>query len=109
MTITFVKKILASGEPCPKCRDVEARLDAGGHWPAIDRIAVADERDPTSDGLVLAARYGVERAPFFIVEKDNKTIIYTIYLKFEKEVLGRSSAAADAQALLQSHPELDLL
>ena len=25
-TITFVKKILATGEPCGKCRDVEERL-----------------------------------------------------------------------------------
>ena len=28
-SIIFVKKILATGEPCGKCRDVEERLTAG--------------------------------------------------------------------------------
>ncbi len=48
--ITFVKKILANGQPCGKCRDVEERLTAGNHWRAIDRVVIADERDPDVGG-----------------------------------------------------------
>src|SRR5215471_901442 len=107
--ITFVKKILASGEPCGKCRDVEERLAAGHHWGAIDRVVVADERDPQSEGMRLAAELGVERAPFFIVETPARTLTYTVFLKFVKEVLGASTQTDDAQLLLAANPGLDLL
>jgi hypothetical protein len=107
--ITFVKKILADGQPCGKCRDVEERLTDGDHWHAIDRVVVADERDPNSAGMQLGAKLDVERAPFFVVEYDNKTVVYTVFLKFVKEVLGQSSDTADAQLLLASHPDLDLI
>jgi hypothetical protein len=107
--ITFVKKILADGQPCGKCRDVEQRLTDGDYWPAIDRVVVADERDPNSAGMQLAAALGVERAPFFVVEDKGKTIVYTVFLKFVKEILGSSNDAADAQLLLAAHPDLDLI
>lgn len=110
MTVTFVKKVLADGSPCRKCADVEARLDAGNHWPAIDRTVIADERDAASEGMQIAARLGVERAPFFVVENSGETIVYTVFFKFLKEVLGApTSAAEDAQAVLRANPELDLL
>jgi hypothetical protein len=109
MTITFVKKILASGETCQKCRDVEARLTDGGHWTAIDRVVVADERDPDSEGMRLAARLGVNRAPFFVVESPDKTTVYTVYLKFLKDVLQRATRAEADEAVLRVHPELDYL
>jgi len=105
--ITFVKKILADGRPCAKCGDVEQRLTAGDHWHAIDRVAIADERDPNSPGMQLAATHGVDRAPFFVVETGSKTVVYTVFLKFVKEVLGHSNDAVDAQLLLASHPDLD--
>jgi hypothetical protein len=108
-TITFVKKILASGEPCGKCRDVEERLTAGNHWSAIDRVVVADERDPQSEGMRLAAELGVDRAPFFVVATPSKTITYTVFLKFVKDVLQAATHADDAQLLLAANPELDLL
>ena len=107
--ITFVKKILADGEPCGKCRDVEQRLTEGDYWHAIDRVVVADERDPNSAGILLGASLGVDRAPFFVVESGGKTVVYTVFLKFVKEVLGRSNETADAQLLLASHPDLDLI
>jgi hypothetical protein len=107
--ITFVKKVLANGEPCGKCRDVEARLTAGDNWGSIDQVVVADERDPDSPGMQIAAELGVDRAPFFVVENGGTTAIYTVFLKFQKEVLGRSSDTNDAQILLASNPELDFL
>jgi len=107
--ITFVKKILASGEPCGKCRDVEDRLSAGNHWQSIDRVVVADERDEQSEGMRLAAELGVARAPFFIVETPDSTVTYTVFLKFVKDVLGAATQNDDAQLVLASNPELDLL
>ena len=50
MHITFVKKILADGQACRKCRDVEQRLERSGYWSAIDEVIIADERDPDSAG-----------------------------------------------------------
>ena len=107
--ITFVKKVLADGSPCGKCRDVETRLASGNHFANIDRIIVADERDPDSAGMRLAASLKVDKAPFFVVETDDKTVVYTVFLKFLKEVLQASDATDDAQLLLANNPELDLL
>ncbi len=107
--ITFVKKILADGRPCGKCHDVETRLTDGGHWPAIDRVVVADERDPSSEGMRLASRFEVERAPFFIVETPEKTVTYTVFLKFLKEILNTADETDDAQLLLAANPDLDLI
>ena len=110
MHITFVKKILANGEPCPKCGDVERRLAASGQRQRIDRVVVADERDPDSEGMRLATRHDVAVAPFFIVEEGGKTTIYTVYLRFAKEIFGRrADAVEEAEELIRANPDLDLL
>jgi hypothetical protein len=108
-TVTFVKKILADGQPCRKCADVEARLTASDYWGEIDHVVVADERDPASEGMQLATRLNVERAPFFVVENQGNTTVYTVYLKFVRDVLGQSSETSEAQLLLHANPDLDLL
>ncbi len=91
MKITFVKKIKSNGEPCKKCREVEQRLSEAGLLNRIDETVLADERDPESPGMQLAARHKIDLAPFFIVEDDNgNQTVYTIYFKFLKEVLGVS-------------------
>jgi len=107
--VTFVKKILANGQPCGKCRDVEERLTAGNHWPQINRVVVADERDADSEGMRLAAALKVDRAPFFVVETPTETIVYTVFLKFVKEVLAATTGTDDARLLLAEHPDLDLI
>lgn len=110
MTITFVKKILATGEPCAKCADVEARLAAGGYESRIDETLVADERDPTSEGMRIAKRLKVERAPFFVVEKDGVETVYTVFFKFLREVLeAPTSSRAEAAEILRDNPDLDLI
>lgn len=89
MKITLVKKILADGSPCKKCGDVLEKLETSGHMSKIDQVLIADERDPESEGMVIAKRHDVNRAPFFVVEKDGEdTTVYTVYFKFVKEVLG---------------------
>lgn len=88
MKITFVKKIKADGLPCKKCLEVEQRLRDSDLMDRIDQVVIADERDPQSDGMQLAAKHQVDRAPFFIVEnEDGNEMIYTIYFQFVKEVL----------------------
>ena len=88
MHIRFVKKIKADGNPCRKCIEVEQRLKDAGLLSRIDQIVIADETDLQSEGMRLAREYKVETAPFFIVENDaGETVVYTIFLKFLKEVL----------------------
>ena len=110
MRITFVKKILANGEPCAKCGDVEKRLADSGQMARIDHVAIADERDQNSEGMRLAAEHGVAVAPFFLVEDGRTTTVYTVYLRFAKEVLGkRASALDESKEMLRANPDLDLI
>ena len=110
--ITFVKKVLANGEPCAKCADVEQRLRAAGQMAAIDRTVIADERDPDSEGMRIAAQHDVKLAPFFVVEEGGETRIYTIYFRFARKVLGNAGAGRpkqEAEEILRANPDLDLV
>lgn len=113
MHITFVKKVLATGQPCAKCDDVEQRLRRSGLMARIHRVLVADERDGDSEGMRLALRHGVRIAPFFLVEDGFETTVYTVYLKFVREVLGGETAPhselEEARDLLRANPDLDLV
>jgi hypothetical protein len=110
MHITLVKKILANGEPCKKCLDVEERLHRSGHWQRIDEVVIADERDLDSPGMRLAEDLGVDRAPFFIVTEGGEQRIFTVYFKFVKEVLDTEVSSTEAAAeILADNPDLDFL
>ncbi len=88
MKITMVKKILADGSPCRKCDQVMEKLNSTGHIKSIDRIIEAREDDPGSEGMQLSAVLGVDKAPFFLVERDGKEPeVYTIFFKLVKDVL----------------------
>ncbi len=83
--ITFVKKILSTGELCKKCQEVSDRLSDEGLIDQLDHIAIADERDDDSEGMRLAKKYKVERAPFFLVENEKGDVtVFDIYFKFKK-------------------------
>ncbi|MBY6189398.1 hypothetical protein [Microbulbifer agarilyticus] len=93
MRITLVKKILADGSPCGKCRDVEQKLKENDQEKFLDETLIADERDPESAGMALAQKLNVQRAPFFVVEEEGKEPeVYTVYFKFAKEVLAKLAA-----------------
>jgi len=111
MNITFVKKILADGSPCRKCGDVTDKLETNDQMKFIDQILVADESDPSSSGMQLAQSLSVDRAPFFVVEQDNgEKTVYTVYLKFVKEVLNQTTdAKEEAKDILDSNPDLDFI
>lgn len=108
--ITMVKKIGPDGSACRKCADVLRRLEAGGHLEQIDRVAIADERDPDSAGWALARRHGVTSAPFFVVFEGGAERVYTNYFQFAREVLQRPVRERDELAeLLERNPELDFI
>ena len=109
MKITLVKKILADGSPCRKCADVLEKLETSGQMQAINEILVADERDPESAGMKIAKSLGVDRAPFFIVEDNGHTEIYTVYMKFVKEVLNQKTEESDELKEIMDNNDLDFL
>jgi phosphoadenosine phosphosulfate reductase len=65
----MVKKLLQSGQPCAKCARAEEMLRARGVWDQIDEVVWVKEGDAESPGALLARKYGVELAPFFVVER----------------------------------------
>ncbi len=111
MHITLVKKILADGSPCKKCADVIGKLEASNQMQYIDKIVTADERDSNSEGLKLAEKHSVGRAPFFLVEQEDKpAVIYTVYFKFVKEVLdGKTNEADEIKEIMNDNPDLDFI
>lgn len=104
MTITMVKKIQVDGSPCSKCDDVLARIERDGVGHRIDRVVIADEREADSEGGRIAAHHGVERAPFFVVERPGEPAqVYTIYLRLLREVLQKETdERAEAAELMHS-------
>ncbi len=111
MNITMVKKIMKDGSPCRKCADVLRQLEENGFLDRIDQIVVADERDPDSEGMLLARKYKVDQAPFFVVEEDGQaTKIYTVYFKFVKEILSEEiSEQQEIKDIMDQNPDLDYL
>ena len=111
MQISMVKKIKEDGSPCRKCAGVEKRLEDAGLSDRIDKIIIADERDPASAGMQLAAQFEVDRAPFFVVEEEGKAPrVYTVYMKFLKEVLETEISEDDAvKDILDSNPDIDYI
>ncbi|MDP2227751.1 MAG: hypothetical protein Q8J78_09790 [Moraxellaceae bacterium] len=111
MKITMVKKILRDGSPCPKCAEVLERMEQDDLLKRMDEILVADERDPASDGMLLAAELAVDRAPFFVVTHDDgRRDVHTVYLKFVKEVLQQQTSEADElREIMKNNQDMDFL
>lgn len=111
MKITFVKKILSDGSPCKKCADVIEKLESSGQMARIDEVLIADERDPNSPGMEIAKRFNVDRAPFFVVDTgEGEPRIYTVYLKFVKEVLEqKTNESEELKEIMQNNSDLDFL
>jgi hypothetical protein len=111
LRITLVKKIKADGSPCRKCAEVVDRLERSQLLARIDRVVVADERDPDSEGMQLAGKYNVDWAPFFIVEDDvGGERIYTSFFRFLKEVLGQHPRQEEETTeMMRQNRDLDFL
>ena len=110
MKITMVKKVFADGSPCKKCGEIEEKMRAAGQRARIDQTLVADEADNQSEGMRLAALYNIDRAPFFIVERDDQPAqVYTVYFKFVKEVLDAETSEDEEIAEIMNDVDLDFL
>jgi hypothetical protein len=83
----MIRKILESGEECPKCQEAAKLIREKGHWEKINKVVDAVVGNPESEGFQIAREYAIERAPFFIVETDDgeKKIIVSV-LQFVREM-----------------------
>jgi|SRR5579862_38275 len=88
MHVTMVKKKLKDGSDCRKCAEVTEHLQSRGLWDRVDEVVWAYEDDPTSPGMVLGERLGVERAPFFVVRDERGENVYTSVLQLVRERFG---------------------
>jgi hypothetical protein len=100
MRITMIKKRLADGTECRKCQEATAHLQSRGLWARIDEIVWALETDAASPGMVLGARLGVERAPFFVVRDERGEAVYASVLQLIRERFDTAVTTTDeAQAI----------
>ena len=95
MHVTMVKKKLRDGTDCRKCAEATEHLRSRGLWDRIDEIVWAHEDDPQSPGMVLGARLGVERAPFFVVRDEQGEKVYTSVLQLVRERFGQTVTTAE--------------
>ena len=98
MHITMVKKRLADGSECLKCAEASEHLRVRGLWDRIDEVVWAREDDPSSPGMVLGARLGVERAPFFVFRDDDGEHVYVSVLQLVRDRLGQTVTTAQHAA-----------
>jgi len=109
-SVVFVKKVLADGSPCRKCRDVEGRLDQDGLRDRVDQTLLAREDDPDSPGMRLARRHHVQRAPFFIVRHpDGRECVIESYLAFKRRFSRSDAVVRDLADVVDRHPGLAFL
>lgn len=92
MHVTFVKKRFADGSTCNKCVQAEELLKRRELWERIDEVVWAVEGDPSSPGMQLASKFGVELAPFFVVRDDDGERVYTSALEVIKQKLEPAKA-----------------
>src|SRR5262245_35623844 len=111
MHVTMVKKRLANGEPCPKCLQAEELLKQRNLWQHIDRVVWALEGDASSEGMKLAAKLGIELAPFFVVRDDagNERVYESVLALVKKELTGTAPPAAPSVYPAPSEAEVAAL
>jgi predicted GTPase len=86
LNITLVTKVKLDGHPCRKSAKVLNHLKKLDLLSKIDTIIAADERKPSSEGFHLALKHQIDTAPFFIIQKNDATDIYTSYGVFLRNV-----------------------
>lgn len=88
MHVTMVKKKMKDGSDCRKCAEATAHLRSRGLWDRIDEVVWVREDDPDSPGMVLGARLGIDRAPFFVVRDERGETVYTSVLELIRKRFG---------------------
>ena len=75
---------MPDGTMCAKCTEVSERLVKDDLLNLINYIAIADSQNTDSEGIQLAKKYKVERAPFFLIEDDGEVQVFDVYFKFKR-------------------------
>lgn len=83
----MVKKILEDGTECKKCQQITEFLKEKGLLERIDRIIYANPKEPEGEGIKLAKTMNVRSAPFFVVEREGKVILYTSVMELIRKEL----------------------
>jgi hypothetical protein len=111
MHIKLIKKIKLDGNPCKKSAKVLSELENLNLLDRIDEIITADERQPSSEGFILASKFQVKSAPFFIVEDDDSSIrLYTAYFQFIRDIFNISLPEKDTiLEIMAQNPEVDYI
>jgi hypothetical protein len=99
----MVKKRLLDGSECRKCAQATAQLEQRGLWQRIDEVVEAQEGDATSPGSQLAARLGVDTAPFFVVRDGAGEHVYTSVMRLIHDRLG--AAVSDQERAAAIDPD----
>ncbi len=107
MKITMVKKIKEDGKECKKCREVVQRLEQNNELQYINEILYADVNDPESAGCILAKKYAIDIAPFFVVEDAGKVTIYKTYMKLKKDIFNKEPDKKDIEIEEKRKPKVD--
>lgn len=116
MRVTMVKKILRDGTPCRKCTEAEKKIESIGLLSSIDEFLLIREDSPDEGrGASLAKAHGVERAPFFVVEKEGVQTVYLSVMQVIRKVLqpaGKSprtlGVESAAESMKNAHPEASI-
>jgi len=95
MHITMVKKKLKDGSDCRKCNEATEHLRSRGLLDRIDEVVWAHEDDPDSPGMILGAKHGVERAPFFVVRDEQGERVYLSVLQLVRDRLGHQLSSQE--------------
>ena len=96
----MVKKRLLDGSECRKCAQATEQLKTRGLLGRIDEVLEVREGDPNSPGSELAARFGIDTAPFFIVRDDTGEHVYTSVMRLIQDRLGHSVSERERAAAI---------
>jgi hypothetical protein len=108
--VLFVKKILADGRACRKCRDIDERLHRDGLAHRVDDTLVIHEEEPVGPGARLADSHGVKRAPFFVLRyPDGREHVIESYLAFKRWFSDSETTTHDLADMVEQHPDLAFL
>ena len=92
MQIIMVKKILSSGEACPKCLEATERLQREGAWDRIDSVLEIREDAPgEGEGAQIAEVHGVRRAPFFVIREGEEERIILSVMQLIRQILPKTT------------------
>ena len=96
----MVKKRLQDGQECRKCAQATEQLKSRGLWERINEVIEAREGDAASPGTQLAARLGIDTAPFFIVRDETGEQVYTSVMRLIQDRLGRAISDTERAAAI---------